>query len=935
MFSPQGQQTGQEYGAFSQGARQQVPSAQQVAAPGYPTTSPQVAAQGYPTGTHQFLPSGYQPPNQQTTAQYTPGYLPPNQQRAAQYTPGHTPPNQQTTAQYTPGYTPPNQQRAAQYTPGYTPPNQQRAAQYPSGFSQTTQPESSIFGSNAPVKSMPSAGTGDQGSMMSGVNVPGNMGRNQFGGARGAMGDQTHPEGPSPPSGLSESTGQTSFATGGQGRGQGQGQGYPGEEQTDSRKATAEEVSALRQSGAFLLDPCPWPEFRTRDNLYYFNYGHLVTMTNGFQDQLAKDEECGFGGVHKGTFCYDGPLKNREIAVKRLKEGSCQGDLEFDREKEIAKLKYTYLLTALGVCEEEGGGYRKALVYVYMTGGTLKDKIAAKQLDWKARLRISVQLADAVCFLQDSGTPIFHRDIKPGNVFLDDRNNARLGDMGFARMYKTKHAGSESASAVSVVSKRTGHTPGYACPQYMKTGKAKNKTDCFSLGVVYLELLTNVTAIDKKDGAFVHDEWYEEGHFIPMEEGGSMDSLWMFGVNAVSWPEEVAKKYTQLISKCKEQFPKRIKPKDLLSELQDLFKQHVGGALYAGLEAGDSFKTEKCVYCLVHNTAAEPMECGCSFLCASCIKQREGGSFKCLKHEKDVKPHGEIPLSQLGQVKVPDNYSVSVMKSTVQFYKDNKDQAYRMSNHPKGSACIINVQSITIQKKGKTKVLPPRHGTDVDAAKLETLFKQLCFGVTVFDDFTGLTAQAIIEKLKNFAGSEKQKDVNCSVVCILSHGAGQDAFYGTDGETVSMDTVVDIFNNENCPALKGTPKLFFLQFCRGGREDSGVQADSDLVPTIPTRTDMLIGYPTEPGYVAYRDPQRGSWYIQTLVWVFMKFACCLDVCAMLNAVNKLMMNKDSDGNKKQMSLFKSMLTEPQLFLFPGIIENNNEAQQSNCVHGQS
>ncbi|KAH9508696.1 Caspase-2 [Bulinus truncatus] len=117
-----------------------------------------------------------------------------------------------------------------------------------------------------------------------------------------------------------------------------------------------------------------------------------------------------------------------------------------------------------------------------------------------------------------------------------------------------------------------------------------------------------------------------------------------------------------------------------------------------------------------------------------------------------------------------------------------------------------------------------------------------------------------------------------------------------------------------------------------GYLDKGVQLDEpDGGPVaskegtqVPSMSDMLICYPTQTGYYAWRNRARGSWYIEAIVQVFMRFAKNEDICAMLNRVNYLVSRKVSECNQKemnsmsQMSEYKSTLRRPHLFFFPGI-----------------
>lgn len=86
---------------------------------------------------------------------------------------------------------------------------------------------------------------------------------------------------------------------------------------------------------------------------------------------------------------------------------------------------------------------------------------------------------------------------------------------------------------------------------------------------------------------------------------------------------------------------------------------------------------------------------------------------------------------------------------------------------------------------------------------------------------------------------------------------------------------------------------------------------------VPTLSDVLIGYPTQKGFIAYRKPEIGSWYMNAIVQVFSKHSHNTDLCAMLNMVNSQICNEVTNTGKKQMSEYTSNLTKPYLYFFPG------------------
>lgn len=287
-----------------------------------------------------------------------------------------------------------------------------------------------------------------------------------------------------------------------------------------------------------------------------------------------------------------------------------------------------------------------------------------------------------------------------------------------------------------------------------------------------------------------------------------------------------------------------------------------------------------------------------------------------------------MSAAQRRPVDLPDGpVSVRVEHSSRQFYQSMQHKAYRMVGMPRGQALIINVNEVHDK--------PPRRGTDIDRDNLHNLLKQLYFEVTVYNDQDDLTALGIVNKLKAFAAKREHIIGDASILCLLSHGE-EGYIFGTDGKRIPLDEIFLLFDNHRCPALLNKPKVFFIQACRGGALDRGVkmpldetdggpgpQSATSLVQH-PSMSDMLICYPTMEGYFAWRNRERGSWYIEAVVQVFMHYAKSEDICAMLNRVNELVSRKVSRcmqaemDRMSQMSEYKSSLRRPYLFFFPGI-----------------
>ncbi len=98
---------------------------------------------------------------------------------------------------------------------------------------------------------------------------------------------------------------------------------------------------------------------------------------------------------------------------------------------------------------------------------------------------------------------------------------------------------------------------------------------------------------------------------------------------------------------------------------------------------------------------------------------------------------------------------------------------------------------------------------------------------------------------------------------------------------------------------------------------------------IPSFCDMLIGFPTQKGFIAYRKPEIGSWYMNAIVQIFSKHSHNTDLCAMLNMVNSLISGEVTNTGKKQMSEYTSKLTKPYFYFFPGLANEENENSNDN------
>ncbi|KAI6700954.1 hypothetical protein NL676_015278 [Syzygium grande] len=228
-------------------------------------------------------------------------------------------------------------------------------------------------------------------------------------------------------------------------------------------------------------------------NLRIFTFAELKAATKNFKPDTLLGEG-GFGKVFKGWLDEKPSSKSGSgsvIAVKKLKSESEQGFQEWQAEIDfLGRLSHPNLVKLIGYCLEEK---ELLLVYEFMQKGSLEHHLFGRgamvqPLPWGLRLKIAVGAARGLAFLHTSEKQVIYRDFKASNILLDGFYNAKISDFGLAKM-------GPSASQ-SHVSTRVMGTQGYAAPEYIATGHLYVKSDVFGFGVVLVEMLTGLRAVD-------------------------------------------------------------------------------------------------------------------------------------------------------------------------------------------------------------------------------------------------------------------------------------------------------------------------------------------------------------------------------------------------------------------------------------------------------
>ncbi|KAJ4768531.1 Leucine-rich repeat protein kinase family protein [Rhynchospora pubera] len=219
-----------------------------------------------------------------------------------------------------------------------------------------------------------------------------------------------------------------------------------------------------------------------------FTYNELKQITHNFQREIGRG---GFGIV------YSGLVDGTQVAVKVHRNTSTKEAKEFMVEAQhLTKIHHKHLVSLIGYCKDENCF---ALVLEYMSEGSLEDHLRGRAagtwpLTWRDRIRIALESAQGLEYLHKGcNPPLIHRDVKPNNILLNARLEAKIADFGMSKAFNSNNDTHISTNHVV-------GTHGYVDPEYHMTYQLTEKSDVYSFGVVLLQIVTGQPAIIQGTG---------------------------------------------------------------------------------------------------------------------------------------------------------------------------------------------------------------------------------------------------------------------------------------------------------------------------------------------------------------------------------------------------------------------------------------------------
>src|SRR5213593_237463 len=174
---------------------------------------------------------------------------------------------------------------------------------------------------------------------------------------------------------------------------------------------------------------------------------------------------------------------NRTVALKVISLGQWASKAHvkrFRREAEAAaSLEHPCIVPIYEVGERDGSCY---FSMKFIEGGQLDEVVRREPMAIRRAVELIAKVARTVHYAHEHG--ILHRDIKPGNILLDQKGEPHLTDFGLARLVETESTVTRTLEVLG--------TPSYMAPEQAAANNTQLSaiTDVYGLGAVLYQLLT-------------------------------------------------------------------------------------------------------------------------------------------------------------------------------------------------------------------------------------------------------------------------------------------------------------------------------------------------------------------------------------------------------------------------------------------------------------
>lgn len=208
-------------------------------------------------------------------------------------------------------------------------------------------------------------------------------------------------------------------------------------------------------------------------------------------------KQIGAGGMGEVYLAWDKKL-NRRVAIKILRENLLSDDQANRRllreARAAATLEHPNICAIYEISESDDCSF---IVMQYAEGETLADILKKKNLSVKNAIDLAIQITDALIEAHSRG--IIHRDIKPANIIVNEKNQAKILDFGLAKFIEAE-SDVETTERLQSSGAVMGTVP-FMSPEQLRGKRLDARTDIFSFGAVFCEMLTGRQVFGRENNA--------------------------------------------------------------------------------------------------------------------------------------------------------------------------------------------------------------------------------------------------------------------------------------------------------------------------------------------------------------------------------------------------------------------------------------------------
>jgi non-specific serine/threonine protein kinase len=200
------------------------------------------------------------------------------------------------------------------------------------------------------------------------------------------------------------------------------------------------------------------------------------------------DRQLGAGGMGRVFLAEDTNLERKvalKVLARQLAADPKGRELLFREARTASRLSHPNIATVYEVDLVDGTPF---IAMELVEGRSFKEMLESRSVDTAQIGAIARQVAEGLA--EAHGLGILHRDIKPGNVMVDERGRAKILDFGLAVLTHRERdpdEGEDEYMSRTATQWTTGGTVPYMSPEQLRGGHADARTDIFSFGVMLYE----------------------------------------------------------------------------------------------------------------------------------------------------------------------------------------------------------------------------------------------------------------------------------------------------------------------------------------------------------------------------------------------------------------------------------------------------------------